>query len=369
MSGLLPDIEQICFYLTDNAVEGKSQPIDVLIDNQRKTVVLENRKKLIPITDAIILCGRQGIALRGHRDDAKYHPAPGEYLVGRTGNFVELLKVRVLGGDADLKEHLSKCPKNATYISKTTQNDLINCCGEVITNKFVSEIRKNKFFSVLTDELLDYSSKEQLSLVIRYVDSSRNIKKDFLKFLHCKEGLTGADLAQLMLSALQNLNLDFSNCWGQGYDGAGSVAGHLNGLSARLLSVNKKAIYVHCHSHRLNLCVAKSCSVTLVRNAMNKIKKFPTSLTFHKKGNSSLKKMSFNIVLILISGMKVFQELYVEIYVTLDDMTVNLNKIVNNETATKAHSFFNEISTFKFIVSVVVTRNVLALTHGVTTLL
>ncbi|XP_057290939.1 52 kDa repressor of the inhibitor of the protein kinase-like [Hydractinia symbiolongicarpus] len=43
-----------------------------------------------------------------------------------------------------------------------------------------------------------------------------------------------------------------------------------------------------------------------------------------------------------IDGMEVFQELYVAIYVTLDDM---------------------------FIVSVVVTRNVLALTHGVTTLL
>ncbi|XP_057298780.1 52 kDa repressor of the inhibitor of the protein kinase-like [Hydractinia symbiolongicarpus] len=249
-----------------NAVEGKSQPIDVLIDNQRKTVVLENRKKLIPIIDAIILCGRKGIALRGHRDDAKYHSAPGEYSVRRTGNFVELLNFRVRGGDTDLKEHLSKSPKNATYISKTTQNDLINCCGEVITNKIVSEIRKNKFFSVLADKLLDCSNKEQLSLVIRYVDSSRNIKEDFLKFLHCKEGLTGADLAQLMLSALQNLNLDFSNCRGQGYDGAGNVAGHLNGLSARLLSVNKKAIYVHCHSHRLNLCVAKSCSITLEEN-------------------------------------------------------------------------------------------------------
>lgn len=56
----------------------------------------------------------------------------------------------------------------------------------------VSEIRKNKFFSVLADELLDCSNKEQLSIVIRYVDSSRNIKEDFLKFLHCKEGLTGA---------------------------------------------------------------------------------------------------------------------------------------------------------------------------------
>lgn len=55
-------------------------------------------------------------------------------------------------------------------------------------------------------------------------------------------------------------------------DGAGNVAGHLNGLSARFLSVNQKAVYVQCHSHRLNLWVGKSCSITMVRNAMNKIK-------------------------------------------------------------------------------------------------
>jgi hypothetical protein len=32
---------------------------------------LENRERLIPIIDCVILCGRQEIALRGHKDYGK----------------------------------------------------------------------------------------------------------------------------------------------------------------------------------------------------------------------------------------------------------------------------------------------------------
>ena len=104
-----------------------SLPINVLIDTNRKKKIEENRQKLVPIFDAIIVCGRQELALRGHRDDAKYQAAPGDYSMEKTGNFLELLNFRVRGGDNFLKEHLFKCSKNATYISKTTQNELINC--------------------------------------------------------------------------------------------------------------------------------------------------------------------------------------------------------------------------------------------------
>ena len=36
-----------------------------------------------------------------------------------------------------------------------------------------------------------------------------------------------------------------------GYYGAGAVSGHVNGLSALIMSENSKALYTHCASHRL----------------------------------------------------------------------------------------------------------------------
>jgi hypothetical protein len=62
-----------------------------------------------------------------------------------------------------------------------------------------------------------------MSLVLRFVDTDMNIREEFIAFLHCKWGLSGA---QLVLEALNDLTLSIEDCRGQGYDGAGSVAAH-----------------------------------------------------------------------------------------------------------------------------------------------
>ena len=50
---------------------GKTKPIDEIIDINRRRKVEENRNFLSPIVETIILCGRLGLSLRGHRDDTK----------------------------------------------------------------------------------------------------------------------------------------------------------------------------------------------------------------------------------------------------------------------------------------------------------
>jgi hypothetical protein len=65
-------------------------------------------------------------------------------------------------------------------------------------------------------------------------------------------------------TTLNEQTLSLEDCRGQGYDGAGSVAGHINGLSAQKLRLNKKALYNHCYSHRLNLAVCDSIGIPQV---------------------------------------------------------------------------------------------------------
>ena len=55
------------------------QPIEVILDANIKKDIEDNRKKLAPIVDNVIFCGGLGLPLRGHRDDAKYHPEVGNY--------------------------------------------------------------------------------------------------------------------------------------------------------------------------------------------------------------------------------------------------------------------------------------------------
>ena len=75
--------------------------------------------------------------------------------------------------------------KNATYHLKTIQNKLINICGDQILKKFVAEINNSNcpIYSVLGDEVTDYGSIEKMLIVLHYVDSSKEINKQFVNFV------------------------------------------------------------------------------------------------------------------------------------------------------------------------------------------
>ena len=47
---------------------GKQDSIEIQLNQQQKQTILENRRKITPIIETIILCGLQGIPLKGHRD-------------------------------------------------------------------------------------------------------------------------------------------------------------------------------------------------------------------------------------------------------------------------------------------------------------
>ena len=98
------------------------------------------------------------------------------------------------------------------------------------------------------------------------------MRKEFLGFLHCYLGFSGKALAETILVGLINFELEIRNCHGQGYNGAAAVSEHSNGLSAHICKINSKAIYTHCHSHRLDLVIGASCNIQCVRNVFDQIK-------------------------------------------------------------------------------------------------
>ena len=90
---------------------------------------------------------------------------------------------------------------------------------------------------------------EQMSFVIQYVDKSCQIREEFIQFLECESGTSGQELYLKIVNVIRNLGLEISNLRGQGYDGAGNMAGKKSGVSSRILKLNDKALYVHCFNH------------------------------------------------------------------------------------------------------------------------
>ena len=112
------------------------------------------------IVKSAIFCGQKNISLRGKRDDN-----PDNSNLHR--NFQALLEFRIDSGDVKLQKHLLNAPRNATYRSKTIQNEIIETVGNYISSKIIAEAKQTRIFFVMADEAADVSNIENLSLALR----------------------------------------------------------------------------------------------------------------------------------------------------------------------------------------------------------
>ena len=245
-------------------MENPSQRVDFAINLEAQQPVKRNRAVLTYIVKCLELCGRHGISLRGHRDDSTCD-------VINKGKFLALVQFRIDSGDAVLKEFLEKqCAKNATYISKTSQNDLLECMGDYILGKILSDVKASKFFGLEADEVTDLSGWEQLGLVLRYVKDNQPVER-LVSFIAC-ENVRGASICDKLFEALSGFGIDRNLCRAQAYDGAGSMAGHLNGCQAKFRERVPRAAYYHCGSHQLNLAISKSSTVPEIQCMLSDLK-------------------------------------------------------------------------------------------------
>lgn len=267
------------FAVKNNQVES----VEVQVNNNLKKEIQENRNRIIPIIKTVLFCGKQGIALRGHRDggmidieDDKMH---------NDGNFRQLLRFRVDAGDKDLENHLMTCAKNGMYTSWRIQNEILTTCNILILQHLVKNINAAKSFTILADETSDISKKEQLTLCIRYVNSGeKKLREDFLQFVEVKN-MSGKALADTILQNLQSLGIETKYIVGQGYDGAAAMSGMFNGTQSHIRKKYPMALYIHCSSHCLNLAVSFACQISEIRNCMGTMQTISNFFGYPKRLN------------------------------------------------------------------------------------
>ena len=207
-----------------------------LLDANKSSIIEKNRRRLEPIIESLILCAKNNLPFRVHRDDGdlteEHHQ--NSALAGDQGVFRAILCFRMASGDETLKEHLSTAGKNGTYISKTIQNELIEAMGCYIQRIICERVKKVKFFSLLCDETTDVSTQQQLSICLRYYDEElQAIREDFVTLVHTMSA-TGAHIRDKIKEFLNNMGLSMQRLRGQGYDGGSNMKGKIKGLQALL---------------------------------------------------------------------------------------------------------------------------------------
>ena len=146
------------------------------------------------------------------------------------------------------------------------QNEFIQLLSNAVIAKIASIVTASKYYSVILDCTPDVSHVEQLSVVLRCVQitgRSVDVVEHFVGYLVAEES-TGFGLTETFLERLKELKLPISDCRGQGYDNGANMRGRKKGVQARILSLERRALFMPCGCHSLNLVVSDMAKSSIV---------------------------------------------------------------------------------------------------------
>ncbi|CAN6565048.1 unnamed protein product [Malus baccata var. baccata] len=187
---------------------------------------------------------QQGLPFRGHDESFKS---------SNRGNYLELMQFLADHNDKVRKVVFENASKNLKYTSSDIQKDLVRACA-IETIGAITKDMEGTFFSLLVDGSRDSSTKEQMAVVLRYVNKEGEVIERFLGVQHVSS-TTSSSLEEAIERLFASTNLSMSKLRGQGYDGASNMKGELNGLKAKILNKYPQAFYVHCFAHQLQLAL------------------------------------------------------------------------------------------------------------------
>ena len=113
------------------------------------------------------------------------------------------------------------------------QKEILNIWANKVKNKIREEVGDNKF-CLLVDEASDSSHKEQMGIVLRFVDCKGFVRERFFGIVNVAD-TKAQTLKDEVCKVLGKYNLLVKNLRGQGYDGASNMSGSWNGLQALFL--------------------------------------------------------------------------------------------------------------------------------------
>ncbi|KAH7663320.1 Ribonuclease H-like protein [Dioscorea alata] len=151
--------------------------------------------------------------------------------------------------------------ENNQMTSPQIQKELVRACVEETTRAIIDEIGDNHF-SILLDESRDKSIKEQMVVIVRFVNKQGQVIERFLVVEHVVD-TSALSLKTALDGLFARCGLSISRLRGQGYDGASNMRGQFNGLKTLILNENPFAFYVHCFAHQLQLVV-----ISVARNIL-----------------------------------------------------------------------------------------------------
>lgn len=352
----LSNIEKWTMYLS---VKNKNNSVANALFHSRSQAITENREHVKFLLKTTLFLGKQGLAFRGKNEEQNS---------SHRGNLKELIEMFC---DESMKIRLLSKTTYGHYTSPVIQNQLIHVIASCTKEIILKNIPTFGAFAVLVDETKDSSKKEQLSFIIRFTDNNLNIHEKTLGCYHMTK-CDAKSLSDAIIQMVGENKLDINNCVAQCYDGASVMSGPFSGVQKRITELVPHAVYIHCHAHRLNLCLINSIEdiklITdffdtvqgLYKYLMNGHTRYELFISIQKKKNLKvlhLERLVETRWSYWFTSLEKVKLRYTEIRDVLTILTTE-----GDQTA-RAIGLLEEISTFKFIIILCIMKKILKRIH------
>ncbi|KAL9665259.1 hypothetical protein QQ045_020674 [Rhodiola kirilowii] len=294
-----------------------------------------------------ILC--QGLPMRGHDETSTSL---------NRGIFLELLTWYGLRNKEIGSVVLKNAPGNNQMIAPAVQKDMVHACAVETTRAILADL-SDGLFSILVDESRDCSLKEQMAVLIRYVNKNEEVVERILGLVHVRE-TSAICLKEGIDSFFAKYGLSLSRVRGQGYDGASNMRSEFNGLKALILKENPSAWYVHCFAHQLQLVIVAVCKLEHARKVVE-LEKGVISSGSGKNQETSLTR----------PGDTRWGSHYITI-IRLKDMWSSVVEVLHNvfedgserESSAQARGVLRQMQSYEFIFPMFLMKRLLGITNA-----
>ncbi|XP_020419519.1 zinc finger MYM-type protein 1-like [Prunus persica] len=220
------------------------QHVETIMIKQTDQSRINYRILLTAALDCTRYLLRQGLPFRDH-DESETS--------SNKSNYVELLQFLVDHDEKVCADVFENALGNLKYIAPKIKKDLVNSCAVETIDATISDM-DNAFFSILVDESRNVSIREQMAVVLRYVNKKGQVIERFVGVQYVSD-TTSCKLKEEIEQLISSTNLSMSRLRGQWYDDASNMKGELNGLKTQILREYPQAFYVHCFAHQLQLAL------------------------------------------------------------------------------------------------------------------
>lgn len=231
------------------------------IDQENERLIHESQKHwqnlFERLIDIINFLASHNLAFRGHRESLKTGDD-----TRNSGNFIDLFKL-ISKFDPTLREHMRRISDKQIvhhYLSHDIQNELMTLMSKTVKDEVIRKVKEAKYYYFLLDCTRDCSRVEQMSVILRFCNTSTStIEENFIGFLAVTK-TTGEYLTNAILGELEKNGLNIQDCRGQGYDNGANMVGVNSGVKNLILNINPRAFFTPCGCHSWNLLLVDAAN-------------------------------------------------------------------------------------------------------------